>query len=163
MSADDKAYLTQVVSARTGLPQTEAEKRVSGAFEEAQQSADSTRKAMAHLSLWLFVALLRWSILRELCWDDRRQATRPRDCLGVPRLCRNFEEYRLSKEITHAFHNTFVAWSAHPDRHFDRALQSLEEATHSTKTCSVMVVGEPFIQRIICFRHLTPWKDSLKG
>jgi hypothetical protein len=31
---------------------------VSDVFEEAQRSADSARKAVAHLSLWLFVALL---------------------------------------------------------------------------------------------------------
>jgi len=54
----DKTYLAQMVSARTGLSQTDAEKRVSDVFEEAQQSADRTRKALAHLSLWLFVALL---------------------------------------------------------------------------------------------------------
>jgi hypothetical protein len=54
----DKTYLAQMVSARTGLSQTDAEKRVSDVFEEAQQAADRTRKALAHLSLWLFVALL---------------------------------------------------------------------------------------------------------
>jgi hypothetical protein len=54
----DKTYLAQMVSARTGLSQTDAEKRVSEVFEEAHQSADRTRKALAHLSLWLFVALL---------------------------------------------------------------------------------------------------------
>jgi hypothetical protein len=54
----DKTYLAQVISARTGLSQSDAETRVSEVFEEAQRSADSTRKALAHLSLWLFVALL---------------------------------------------------------------------------------------------------------
>lgn len=58
MSPEDKAYLTQVLIARTGLTQTEAENRVSGVFEDARQSAESARKALAHLSLWLFVALL---------------------------------------------------------------------------------------------------------
>jgi hypothetical protein len=56
--AADNTYLAQVVSARTGLNQNDAEKRVSDVFAEAQQSADSARKALAHLSLWLFVALL---------------------------------------------------------------------------------------------------------
>lgn len=56
--AADNTYLTQVVSARTGLNQNDAQKRVSDVFAEAQQSADSARKALAHLSLWLFVALL---------------------------------------------------------------------------------------------------------
>lgn len=54
----DITYLAQLVSARTGLSQTDAERRVSDVFGEAQQSADRARKALAHLSLWLFVALL---------------------------------------------------------------------------------------------------------
>ena len=56
--AADKTYLAQVVAAKTGLSQTDAEKRVSDVFAEARQAADTTRKAAAHLSLWLFVALL---------------------------------------------------------------------------------------------------------
>jgi hypothetical protein len=58
ISSTDNAYLTQVVSTRTGLTQAEAERRVSDVFGEFQQSADRSRKALAHLSLWLFVALL---------------------------------------------------------------------------------------------------------
>jgi hypothetical protein len=54
----DKTYLARVVSARTGLSFGDAENRVSDVFAEAQQSMDHTRKALAHLSLWLFVALL---------------------------------------------------------------------------------------------------------
>jgi hypothetical protein len=54
----DSEYLAQVVAARTGLSQSDAEKRVSNVFSEAQQSADTARKVLAHLSLWLFVALL---------------------------------------------------------------------------------------------------------
>jgi hypothetical protein len=56
--SSDNAYLAQLVAARTGLTQAEAERRVSDVFGELQQSADRTRKALAHLSLWLFVALL---------------------------------------------------------------------------------------------------------
>jgi len=58
MTPADNAYLSQVVAARTGVSPAEAEKRVSDVFAEAQQAADRTRKALAHLSLWLFVALL---------------------------------------------------------------------------------------------------------
>jgi hypothetical protein len=58
LPAADKTYLAQVVSARTGLNESDANSRVSDVFAEAQQSADNTRKALAHLSLWLFVALL---------------------------------------------------------------------------------------------------------
>jgi hypothetical protein len=54
----DKLYLAQLVAARTGVSEPEAEKRVSDVFVEAQQAADTARKALAHLSLWLFAALL---------------------------------------------------------------------------------------------------------
>jgi hypothetical protein len=54
----DQSYLAQLVSARTGLNASDAEKRVSEVFGEAQESTDRVRKAIAHLSLWLFVALL---------------------------------------------------------------------------------------------------------
>jgi hypothetical protein len=58
MSEADKTYLAQLISAKTGLNQGDAESRVSQVFAEAQQSADNARKTLAHLSLWLFVALL---------------------------------------------------------------------------------------------------------
>lgn len=54
----DETYLSQVVSARTGLSKTDADKRISEVFGRAQQAADNARRALAHLSLWLFVALL---------------------------------------------------------------------------------------------------------
>jgi hypothetical protein len=54
----DDAYLAQIVSTKSGLSETDAEKRVSDVFNSAQQSTDNVRRAMAHLSLWLFVALL---------------------------------------------------------------------------------------------------------
>lgn len=58
LPAADQTYLAQMVSARTGLNQSDAENRVSDVFAQAQQSAENARKALAHLSLWLFVALL---------------------------------------------------------------------------------------------------------
>jgi hypothetical protein len=58
MPSDDKAYLSQVVSSRSGMSAADAEQRVSSVFAQAQESADRTRKALAYLSLWLFVALL---------------------------------------------------------------------------------------------------------
>ena len=54
----DKAYLAQVVAARTGMNEPDAEKRVSDVFEQSQSSADKARSAIARFSLWLFVALL---------------------------------------------------------------------------------------------------------
>jgi hypothetical protein len=58
MSPADRAYLAQVVSARTGLNQTDAQRRVSEVFDEARQAADSARKAAAHSLYWTFLALL---------------------------------------------------------------------------------------------------------
>ena len=54
----DQSYLDRVVSARTGVSPADSEKRVSDVFAQAQQAADEARRAFAHLSLWLFVALL---------------------------------------------------------------------------------------------------------
>ena len=58
MSAADNTYLARLISARTGLSQADAQQRVTETFAQAQEVAESTRKAIAHLSLWLFVALL---------------------------------------------------------------------------------------------------------
>ena len=54
----DKSYLAQLVAARTGLSQADAEKRVSDVFARAQQTADTARKTVAHSLLWAFLALL---------------------------------------------------------------------------------------------------------
>lgn len=62
----DKAYLDQLVATKTGLNQTDADKRVSDVFAEAQQAADTTRKAVAHLSLWMFLALLAGAFCASL-------------------------------------------------------------------------------------------------
>ena len=58
LPSGDESYLAQLVSARAGLNASDAEKRVTEVFGQAQESADRFRKAIAHLSLWLFVALL---------------------------------------------------------------------------------------------------------
>jgi hypothetical protein len=58
MPDGDRAYLAQLVSARTALNPSDSDKRVTEVFSEIQESAERARKALAHLSLWLFVALL---------------------------------------------------------------------------------------------------------
>ncbi len=58
VSAPDRAYVAQVVSARTGLGQTDADKRVSDVIEQAKTALDNARKAAAKLSLWLTASLL---------------------------------------------------------------------------------------------------------
>lgn len=58
ISAGDRAYLTQVVSARTGMPQAEAERRVNEVVTQAKQATDEARKAAAKLALWLAASML---------------------------------------------------------------------------------------------------------
>jgi hypothetical protein len=58
MTDGDRTYLAQLVSARTGLSPSDSDKRVTAVFSEIQDSAERARKTLAHLSLWLFVALL---------------------------------------------------------------------------------------------------------
>ena len=54
----DKSYLTQLIVARTGLSQPDAQQRVAEVFAAAQQAAELARKAVAHSLLWAFLALL---------------------------------------------------------------------------------------------------------
>ena len=54
----DTVYMGQMVASRSGLSQADAENKVIVVFGDAQQAAERSRKALAHLSLWLFVALL---------------------------------------------------------------------------------------------------------
>ena len=58
LTTDDRSYLDQLVSAKTSLNSSAADTRVSTVFADAQQDAETTRKAVAHSLLWMFVALL---------------------------------------------------------------------------------------------------------
>ena len=58
ISAADRSYAARVVSARTGLSQPEAEKRVNDTIAQAKKAADDARKATAKLMLWLAASML---------------------------------------------------------------------------------------------------------
>jgi len=58
LAADDQAYLARIVSERTGLSSTDAQRRVSDTFLQLQLSVETARKTLAHILLWTFVALL---------------------------------------------------------------------------------------------------------
>jgi hypothetical protein len=58
LSASDRAYMAQVVAARAGLDQADAERRVTDVIVQAQTALDKARSAAAHLSLWLTASLL---------------------------------------------------------------------------------------------------------
>jgi hypothetical protein len=62
LSTDDRTYLAQIVSARTGMSQDDAQKRVDDVINRAKadaaQAADTARKAGAYFSFWTFMSLL---------------------------------------------------------------------------------------------------------
>jgi hypothetical protein len=58
ISPADRTYVARVVSARTGLPQAEAEKRVNDTIVQAKQAADEARKTAAKIALWMAAAML---------------------------------------------------------------------------------------------------------
>lgn len=58
LSAADRAYLAQVVAARTGVNQAEADKRVSDVVTQAKAAVDAARKASAKAAIWLTAAML---------------------------------------------------------------------------------------------------------
>jgi hypothetical protein len=82
LSAADKTYVAQVVAARTGMSQADAEKRVNNTTVEAKIAADNARNGAAKLSLWLTAAMLFGAFaaslaaaeggsLRDGTWNDR--------------------------------------------------------------------------------------------
>jgi hypothetical protein len=58
MAAEDQDYLARVIAAHTGLPVSDAAKRVSDVVAEARQAEESARKETARLLLWFFLSLL---------------------------------------------------------------------------------------------------------
>lgn len=66
LSPADRTYIAKVVSARTGLSQADAEKRVSDTIAQAKKTADDTRKATAKLMLWLAASLLAGALAAML-------------------------------------------------------------------------------------------------
>lgn len=82
----DRTYLAQMIAARTGISQADAEKRVDDVTAraraaaakvetEAKQAADAARKAAAYTALWTFVALLTGAFSASLAatWGGRRR------------------------------------------------------------------------------------------
>jgi hypothetical protein len=88
LNASDRAYVTQVVAARTGLSPADAEKRVNEVVTEAKAAADKARRGAAKLSFWLTAAMLfgafaaslaaaEGGALRDGTWNERVLTPRP--------------------------------------------------------------------------------------
>jgi hypothetical protein len=84
----DRTYVAQVVAARTGMSQADAEKRVNDVIVETKTAADTARKGAAKLSFWLTAAMLFGAFaaslaaveggsLRDGTWNDRVLTPRP--------------------------------------------------------------------------------------
>jgi hypothetical protein len=66
LSGSDRAYLAQLVSARTGLAQVDADKRVTEVVTQAKSDLDKARSAAAKLALWFTAALLAGALSASL-------------------------------------------------------------------------------------------------
>jgi hypothetical protein len=74
---DDKRFVGQLIARETGLPQMDAENRVSDIYTRvtanissaetsAKEAADKARKATAHSALWMFITLLAGAFFASL-------------------------------------------------------------------------------------------------
>jgi hypothetical protein len=70
LAADDRTYLAQIVSARTGMSQEDAQKRVDDVVNRARasvtQAAEKARQAAEYLSFWTFMSLLFGAVCAAL-------------------------------------------------------------------------------------------------
>lgn len=84
----DRAYLAQLVAARTGVPEAQARQRVDEIIAQAQATADKARKSSAAAAFWLAFALLAGALSASLAaieggnlrnrewWSDARGRVR---------------------------------------------------------------------------------------
>ncbi|MDQ2988118.1 MAG: hypothetical protein M3R60_03330, partial [Pseudomonadota bacterium] len=97
LAPDDRAYLAQMVAARTGLPAPEAERRVDEVYSKvsttvatakakAKEAADTARKATAVAALWMTVALLLGAFVASI---GATFGGKLRDGVAAPRLPRS--------------------------------------------------------------------------
>ena len=68
--------MAQLVAARTGLSQPDAEKRVDQVIAEAKVAADKARRGAVHLSFWLTAALLLRAFAASLACCRRLRTSR---------------------------------------------------------------------------------------
>jgi hypothetical protein len=79
----DREYITKAVAARTGLSQSDADKRINDVVTQVKADADAARKATASVAFWLTASLLLGAFcaslaategggLRDGTWKTRR-------------------------------------------------------------------------------------------
>jgi hypothetical protein len=57
LNAADRSHVVKVVSTRTGLSQTDADKRVTDVTTQIKSDLDKARKTAEHLAIWLTLSL----------------------------------------------------------------------------------------------------------
>jgi hypothetical protein len=88
VKANDREYVSKVVAARTGLSQTDADKRVNDIITQIKADTDAARKATAQLAFWLTASLLLGAFcaslaategggLRDGTWGSRSSRLSP--------------------------------------------------------------------------------------
>ena len=65
-TANDRTRLAQLVAARTGLSQQEAEQRVDQVTNQAKAAADQARKAAAKMAFWMAASLIAGAFAASL-------------------------------------------------------------------------------------------------
>ena len=58
LKPNDRAYVSKVVAARTGMSEADADKRINDVVTQIKADTDAARKAAAHLAFWLTASLL---------------------------------------------------------------------------------------------------------
>jgi hypothetical protein len=66
LSADDRQYVAQMVAARTGLSQADAERRVTTVDNEMRAALDRARHISMHISFWLVASMFLGALAAAL-------------------------------------------------------------------------------------------------
>ena len=66
LAGEDRQYLAQMVSARTGLTAEEAQRRVAAVEADARAAADNARRIGMHLSFWLVASMFLGALAASL-------------------------------------------------------------------------------------------------
>lgn len=91
LGSPDRTYVAKVVSARTGLSQSDAEKRVNDVIDRAKADLDAARKAAMQMAIWLTLSLFIGAFSATLAATEGgglRDGTWGRKTYGTPAISR---------------------------------------------------------------------------
>jgi hypothetical protein len=91
LNTADRAYVAKVVSARTGLSQADAEKRVNDVVTQVKADLDVARKAAMQIAIWLTLSLFIGAFSASLAATEGgglRDGTWGKKVYGTPAINR---------------------------------------------------------------------------